>query len=219
MIKKGRILIQSDFDNTITIGNVSEQIHEKFGPPEWNQIHKEYKQGNMSVEESNISSFKNLGYPKCELDIFVEENVKFRKGFLEFYNYIKNCDVDFKIVSSGVDFYIFFSLKSIGIDKENISVISGNSNFNDRGIDVQYYDFSGNTISSDFKLTHTDFHKNQYSKIIYLGDSLTDLKSSYKADYVFATDKLYEYYVKNNLNCYEFSNYYEVLTTVKDIIN
>ena len=72
-MRKHSVLIQSDFDNTITIGNVSEQIHDKFGPPEWDFIYKDYKNGKISIEQSNILSFKNLKYSKYELDIFVKK--------------------------------------------------------------------------------------------------------------------------------------------------
>ena len=43
MKNKKPILIQSDFDNTITIGNVSEQIHDKFGPANWDTIYQNYR--------------------------------------------------------------------------------------------------------------------------------------------------------------------------------
>jgi len=218
-MRKHSVLIQSDFDNTITIGNVSEQIHDKFGPPEWDFIYKDYKNGKISVEQSNILSFKNLKYSKYELDIFVKKNVRFREGFLEFYNYINDIGIDFKIVSSGVDFYILSSLISLGINIDNIPIMSGNSTFDDQGIQIKYYDPLHNIIESDFKLTYTNTHRDQYSEIIYLGDSLTDLDSSLKADYVFATDKLNNYYAKNNLKCFEFHNFHDVLEMIKNILN
>ena len=83
------ILIQTDFDNTITEGNVSELIHDEFGPDDWPGIYKKYKRDLITVEESNIYSFKHLNTKKTDLDNFVDKNVKFREGFLEFYNYVK----------------------------------------------------------------------------------------------------------------------------------
>ena len=62
MSNKKPLLIQSDFDNTITIGNVSEQIHDEFGPSDWDSIYKNYRLGKISVEESNIYSFRYLNY-------------------------------------------------------------------------------------------------------------------------------------------------------------
>ena len=53
------------------------------------------------------------------------------------------------------------------------------------------------SINSKFKDTHTQYHRKIYSKIIYIGDSHTDLYSSIICDVVFATDKLHNYYKKN----------------------
>ena len=75
------ILIQADFDNTITEGNVSELIHDEFGPDDWPGINKKYKRDLITVEESNIYSFKHLNTKKTVLDNFVDKNVKFRENF------------------------------------------------------------------------------------------------------------------------------------------
>ena len=145
------ILIQVDFDNTLTKGNVSELIHEKFGPFNWPEIYENYKNKLISVEESNIYSFEYLDISKTDLNKFVQNNVEFREGFLEFYTYITNLGLDFKIVSSGVDFYIYSALSVLDIDIENFEIITGKSIFNNKGINVKYYDPQYNKINSNNK--------------------------------------------------------------------
>tara|TARA_Y100000741_G_scaffold362675_1_gene348898 strand:+ start:174 stop:833 length:660 start_codon:yes stop_codon:yes gene_type:complete len=218
MSNKKPVLIQSDFDNTITIGNVSEQIHDEFGPSDWDSIYKNYRLGKISVEESNIYSFRYLNYSEIELDKFVQKNVQFRSGFLEFYNYIQNQKIDYKIVSSGVDFYIKSSFKRLGIDSDNLSLHSGSSEFVNDGIEIKYFDPQGKVIRSEFKNNYTKYHKKQYSKIIYFGDSLTDLNSSLSSDYVFATGKLHDYYIKNRLKCVKFDDYNDMITKINEIL-
>ena len=218
MSNKKPLLIQSDFDNTITIGNVSEQIHDEFGPSDWDSIYKNYRLGKISVEESNIYSFRYLNYSETELDKFVQKNVQFRSGFLEFYNYILDQKIDYKIVSSGVDFYIKSSLKTLGIDSDNLSLHSGSSEFVNDGIEIKYFDPQGKVIRSEFKNNYTQYHKKQYSKIIYFGDSLTDLNSSLSSDYVFATGKLHDYYIKNRMKCVKFDDYNDMITKINEIL-
>ena len=210
------ILIQTDFDNTITEGNVSELIHDEFGPDDWPGINKKYKRDLITVEESNIYSFKHLNTKKTDLDNFVDKNVKFREGFLEFYNYVKKNSLDFKIVSSGVDFYIYSALSSLGIDPGSVEIISGQSSFNSEGINVQYFDPGNLNISANFKDTYTKLHKKMYSKIIYFGDSYTDLNSATISDVIFATDKLQSYFEKENIDHFSFKNYFEVLEIFKE---
>ena len=210
------ILIQTDFDNTITEGNVSELIHDEFGPENWPEIYEKYKKGLITVEESNIYSFRYLNTKKIDLDDFVKKNVKFRDGFLEFYKYVMNNNLDFKIVSSGVDFYIYAALSVLGIDPNTVEILSGKSVFNSKGIKIFYFDTQNNKINSKFKDTHTQYHRKIYSKIIYFGDSHTDLYSSKICDVVFATDKLQNYYKKNKLPHFSFDNYYDVIQIFKD---
>ena len=131
------ILIQTDFDNTITEGNVSELIHDEFGPENWPEIYEKYKKDLITVEESNIYSFKYLNTKNIDLDNFVKKNVKFRDGFLEFYKYVMNNNIDFKIVSSGVDFYIYAALSVLEIDPNTVEILSGKSVFNSKGIKIK----------------------------------------------------------------------------------
>ena len=210
------ILIQADFDNTLTKGNVSELIHEQFGPDNWPEIYTRYKNKLITVEESNIYSFEHLNVSKLDLIEFIHNNVEFREGFLEFYDYIFNLGLDFKIVSSGVDFYIYASLSVLGIDLNTVEILSGKSVFNSKGIKIKYFDTQNNKINSKFKDTHTQYHRRIYSKIIYFGDSHTDLYSSKICDVVFATDELLNYYKKNKLPHFSFDNYYDVIQIFKD---
>ena len=61
-------------------------------------------------------------------------------------------------------------------------------------------------------------HFKQYSKIIYFGDSLTDLNSSLSSDYVFATGKLHDYYIKNRMECVKFDDYNDMITKINEIL-
>ena len=55
-----------------------------------------------------------------------------------------------------------------------------------------------------------------YSKIIYFGDSYTDLNSATISDVIFATDKLQSYFEKENIDHFSFKNYFEVLEIFKE---
>ena len=68
MLNIDSTLIQLDFDNTLTIGNVSELIHDQFGPENWEEVYAKYLDDLITVEESNIFSFKNLKTSKSDLD-------------------------------------------------------------------------------------------------------------------------------------------------------
>ena len=62
MLNIDSTLIQLDFDNTLTIGNVSELIHDQFGPENWEEVYAKYLDDLITVDESNIFSFKVTNY-------------------------------------------------------------------------------------------------------------------------------------------------------------
>ena len=208
-------LLQFDFDNTMTIGNVSEKLHEKFGPDSWVSIHSEYISNQISVEESNILSFKDFNVSNDKINNYILKNVHFRDGIIDFIEYITSKNFNYKIVSSGVDFYIFSSLKMIGNYFREDDVISGESVKTKSGFNVKYCDPDFNEINNDFKYKHTQFNKNQYEKIIYFGDSHTDIKSAEISDIIFATDELSTYLKSKNIDHYYFDNFNDVTSIFK----
>jgi len=212
-------LIQLDFDNTLTIGNVSELIHDQFGPQNWNDVYDDYVNDLISVEESNIFSFKNLNVSKYDLDTFVKLNVKFREGVLDFFVHLNKLKLDYVIVSSGVDFYIHSALSSIGVDPNLINIVSGKSDFNSNGISIKYLNPINRDITRNFKESYTEYYKNSYSNIIYFGDSDTDIKSALMSNIVFATFQLDRYLNNNKIEHYSFNDFYDVLKIFKSKLN
>jgi len=213
-----KYLLQFDFDNTMTIGNVSEALHEKYGPNSWDSIYSDYMKNQISVEESNILAFKDFDVSKSKINNYILKNVRFRDGIIDFLEYIKCENYNFKIVSSGVDFYISPSLKMIGNHFREVDIISGKSVKTKTGFNVKYSDPFFNETNNDFKYKHTKFHKNQYEKIIYFGDSHTDIKSAKISDIVFATDELSTYLKSQNIDHYYFDNFNDVISIFKSKI-
>ena len=219
MLNIDSTLIQLDFDNTLTIGNVSELIHDQFWPENWEEVYAKYLDDLITVEESNIFSFKNLKTSKSDLDKFVRSNVKFREGVLDFFVYLNKAKLDYVIVSSGVDFYIYSALSSIGIDPNSIVIKSGKSDFNYNGISVKYLNPKNKFIVDDFKHSYTEFHRNIYSTIIYFGDSNTDISAASISDIVFATDELDKYLNNKKIDHYYFNDFNNVLNIFKHNLN
>ena len=219
MLNIDSTLIQLDFDNTLTIGNVSELIHDQFGPENWEEVYAKYLDDLITVEESNIFSFKNLKTSKSDLDKFVRSNVKFREGVLDFFVYLNKAKLDYVIVSSGVDFYIYSALSSIGIDTNSIVIKSGKSDFNYNGISVKYLNPKNKFIVDDFKHSYTEFYRNIYSTIIYFGDSNTDISAASISDIVFATDELDKYLNNKKIDHYSFNDFNNVLNIFKHNLN
>ncbi|MBR49390.1 MAG: hypothetical protein CL734_04115 [Chloroflexi bacterium] len=211
------LLIQMDFDNTITRGHISEKFHQHFKTSNWNKILKKYRDNKISVEESNILSFENCLVPCKEIKFYVENNIEFREGVKNFL-----CDMgdfkELKIVSSGVDFWVLTGLNKLQIDLNNIDVICGKSTFTNKGINVEYFDFDDMSIRENFKFHYTKKFKEQGYKVLYIGDSITDLNSALISDYVFATDELQKILKNERIPFFCFKDFKFIKNKVREIL-
>lgn len=202
------MIIQCDFDGTITTNNLSVLLRERFASSEWQEIESNYIHGRLTVEQSNGQQYKLIKESKKTLQEFAYRNVKFRSGFLQF---IENCwgtGIRFVIVSSGLDFYIEAALSNIGAP--NLELYCAQTSFEKSGITVTYLDPEGNFIENGFKRRYLSWLRNQDKPLIYMGDGLSDLDAAYVADYVFAVDQLHSLLSANSVPHYIFSNFSDV---------
>ena len=51
------LIIQCDFDGTVTMSNLSTAIKEAFGPDNWANMEAEYQAGNLTAEQNTIQQF------------------------------------------------------------------------------------------------------------------------------------------------------------------
>ena len=211
------LLIQIDFDNTISFGHISEKLHQHFQTPQWTVILNNYKSNIISVEESNILSFKNCLVPYEQIKNYIESNIEFREGIEDFINDLKNI-TKLKIVSSGVDFWLSIALNKLQINLNEIEIICGKSTFTRSGINVQYFDSTGENIKKNFKFHYTKKFKEQGYKIIYIGDSETDLKSALISDYVFATDELQKILELEQISFFPFHDFKSVNNKIQELL-
>ena len=77
------LIVQCDFDDTISVGNVGVAIRESFGDEEWRHIEEGYHAGLYGIEENNIKQFALVRATQTDIARFVETRVKTREGFEE----------------------------------------------------------------------------------------------------------------------------------------
>jgi len=206
-----------DFDNTISLGHISEKLHQHFQTPHWTEILNNYKSNVISVEESNILSFKNCLVHYEQIKNYIESNIEFRDGIEDFINDLKNF-AKLKIVSSGVDFWLSIALDKLQINLNKIEIMCGKSTFTSSGINVQYFDSIGKSIRKNFKFHYTKKFKEQGYKIIYIGDSESDLNSALISDYVFATDELQKILESEQINFLPFQDFKSINHKIKELL-
>jgi len=207
------MLIQCDFDGTITRNNLSVLLRENFASGDWRKIESAYSQRRVTVEQSNALQYLLIKEPKERLQEFVCQHIEMRPGFSEFIAYCRQSGIPFVIVSSGLDFYIEPVLAWNGMS--DLELHCGHTIFGEDGIAVYYTDPEGNTIDSGFKSRHLAWLRQRDRTIVYLGDGYSDLEAARHADHILATGELQSLLRAESVAFSSFDDFHDVLRQVR----
>jgi len=207
------MIIQCDFDGTITTNNISLLLREKFAIGNWRKIESDYLGGRLAVEESNKRQYALIKESKERLQAFVRQHIELRPGFVEFVRYCQESAIPFAIVSSGLDFYIEPVLVEIGVP--DLELHCGRTSFSRGGIDIAYYDPVGNIVREGFKKKYLAWLRRRGGRVAYIGDGLSDLEAARQADHVFATGHLLDLLDSYSIERSAFSDFYDLQRQIR----
>lgn len=215
-INKDNLIIFSDFDGTISIQDVNDEIFKEFGD-DYSQVIEEKLQNNLiSDKEAMEKQYERLVMSKNDFESFIYNKIEIDPFFKEFYKMIKENNIDFSIISGGFIEYIV-----IALNKENIlfdhpifasTIIFNNQNpkpnfLHEINECEEIFGPCGNCKNKILK-------EIENKKIVYIGDGLTDRCVADMADLLFVkSNSILENYCINNNICYRSFN------TFKDVEN
>ena len=205
--------VQCDFDDTITVSNVSQALREAFASDSWRQIEAQYIAGHLSVEESNRRQFALINTDIGKIQEFVSRTIEVRPGFPQFVDYCRGAGIGFVIVSSGLDLYIEPGLHKLGL--LDLERYSGQARVTPRGIEVDYTDPWGVNREEGFKLACLRYLRQRGRPIIYIGDGLSDMTPAMDADHVIARDGLEKHFRSMSLPHFTFDTFHDVRQIVE----
>lgn len=213
MIENRKLIIFSDFDGTITERDVIVMIMERFAPPEWVQIKDQILYERSITLKDGVEKLFSLvdSNKKKEIIDFVKKEAKLRNGFIEFLDFCKNEDIEFNVVSGGLDFFVEAVLENY---KDKLKIFCNLGNFNVGKIKIDYKYLPKNcSLCGDCGCCKIEiiekYPKEEFMRIV-IGDSLTDLAASKVADVVFARGDLIKYLGEEKLSYISFQDFYEV---------
>jgi 2-hydroxy-3-keto-5-methylthiopentenyl-1-phosphate phosphatase len=203
------ILVQSDFDGTITEEDASFFLLDAFAQGDWRRLFREYKERRISVGEFNTRAFAMVKADKHRLLEALQGNVKVRAGFHELVSCCMGKGLRFVIVSNGLDFYIRAVLKDLRLG--DLEVHAAQTSFNPAGVKVRYVGPDGKMINDGFKEAYMESFLRLGYRVIYIGNGDSDVAPAKHAHRVFATGDLLAYSRENDLNCKPFKDFREVV--------
>ncbi|MGF2616050.1 2-hydroxy-3-keto-5-methylthiopentenyl-1-phosphate phosphatase [Rossellomorea vietnamensis] len=214
-----KLKIYCDFDGTITTTDNIISLMKKFAPPEWTSIKDDILAQKKSIKQGVGEMFLLLpSSSRTELIDYLLDTYQLRLGFLEFIEWSNQKNIDLKIVSGGIDFFVEPILKGI-VPFEKIYCNS--SDFSGDKIRITW-PYSCDVHCSNecgcckTSIIRTDSEKGDY--IIVIGDSITDLEGAKLADLVLACDDfLADKCGELGLNYRFFNTFNEVISIVNEI--
>ena len=105
-LSSSRVIIFSDFDGTISIGDAHYQILQQFADPSWIEIENRYLAGQIGSQTAIQQEFKKCQVMKNELDHFIKTHIVLDESFTGFYHKLAALQIPFTIVSDGFDYII-----------------------------------------------------------------------------------------------------------------
>ncbi len=203
-----RLLVVCDFDGTVCSVDMGNIFLERFAEG-WEEIDRSYSAGEVGSRAAYRRIAPLFRADRSHMLDFVIRRERLDPFFPEFLSFCRWRQIDLKIVSDGLDFYIGAILRKYGLDVEFFSnrlVFRGNGRI----------DFDFPLASKECgrcgtcKRSLIDRFRPAYDRIIYVGDGYSDVCPARAADQVFAKGILYEKCVKNGTPCLRYDNFGDI---------
>jgi 2-hydroxy-3-keto-5-methylthiopentenyl-1-phosphate phosphatase len=203
-----KILVQCDFDGTVTEDDISFMLLDAFAKGDWHVINQEYADGKITVGQFNERAFGLVRASKKAMLDYIENRVIIRPGFNEFVEVCRKKGFRLVIVSNGLDFYIKQILEDRGL--KDLEYHASETVFHANTLSVRYIGPDGSTVDSGFKEKFVEQYLSEGYYVIYIGNGTSDLSPAKGAHHVFATESLLEHCRLTGLKCVPFTSFLEI---------
>ncbi|MFO8143451.1 MAG: MtnX-like HAD-IB family phosphatase [Dehalococcoidales bacterium] len=210
-----KTLLQCDFDGTITTEDVSFLILDAYGDRGWRRMFQDYKDGKISVGRFNTLAFATVREDREILLDLVRKKARLRPGFRDLVAFCQDNNVEFAIVSNGLDFYIRAILQDIGM--EDVRVFSATTRFVGGAVEARYIGPEGTIIEDRFKDAYLTLFQQEGYSVIYAGNGISDAGPAKQAYHCFATGDLLAYFKKNGVDFTPFEDLNDIVDGLRSL--
>jgi len=212
-------LILCDFDGTISLRDMGYFLVSRFASKDWEAIDRDFSEGKIGSKEAYFRIAKILKGDQKAILGFIQKHSNIDPHFTSFYQYCRERDIDVKIVSDGLDFYIKKVLETHYLSE--IPFYANNTHFHKRNrIDVSFpYSNEECGLCGTCKKRLVQIHRKLYDSILFIGNGISDRCAAREADFVFAKDSLYTYCIDQDITCHFFENFHEIHSDLKKQIH
>lgn len=210
------ILIQLDFDGTVTCEDQAFTILDTYAPGIWRQYLEDYRKERITVGEFNRRAFALVRESEATLVDFLRRTACLREGFKEFVDFCHKSGMHCAVVSNGLDFYINTIIDDADI--KGVEVHAARSHFSPSGIQVAYPGPDGKELETGFKEAYSRHFIEQGYRIIYVGNGWSDIFAARLAAHVFACDELLSLACQEGLPVEPFGDFNDIRQKLERLI-
>ena len=219
LVKNREYVIVSDFDGTIAIEDSNNLLSDIFGNEKNAENERAYTAGEIGLREAITKNFMQYNITFEEYHSFLKSNIHIDPTFYEFMGKIQKSGTDFFILSGGYKQTIEYLLGDKWL--KNVAIYANELHIEDGYIRPRFaynnhkcYEHFG--PCGNCKRDCIDIIRRQSgSKIIFIGDGLTDRCAAKRADVVFAKEALEDFCKENNLPYIKFNNFIDILENLE----
>ncbi|HEY31741.1 MAG TPA: MtnX-like HAD-IB family phosphatase [Dehalococcoidia bacterium] len=218
MEKAQKVLVQCDFDGTVTIGDVSFMLLDAFASGDWRQWERKYAAGEISVGRFNTEVFSMVTADRQTMLDYIKGRVVIRSGFSEFVALCHRRDSRLVIISNGLEFYIKQVLEDIGMS--DLEVHAADTHFCLDGLRVEYIGPDNTTTDIGLKGVFTRLFMSDNYRVIYIGDGRSDFEPARHCHTIFAaTDggSLLSLCRRENVECKPYTTFHDIISVMETL--
>ena len=203
-------IIVSDFDGTITKEDGLYKFIKTYAKGDWEKIEQDWAEGKISSKECLIEEFKLVPNLSEELISGFVKTVEIDHSFKDFYERICNQNIDFCVVSDGVDYFINKILERYNLF--GLNIISNHGTFRGESFELTFpNDFSScKNNAGTCKCKIIEDLRSKYNQILYIGDGVSDFCAADRADILYAKSKLADYCRKRNIKFIPYNSFSDI---------
>lgn len=213
--------IYSDFDGTIAVHDIGNQLFRTFAGTRALEIVQHYLDGTMTARECLTQECAAAGsVTAAELESFVHQ-FSLDPSFGAFVEFCRNRNIPLVVLSDGLDFYVEHLLKKHG--HEGLLFFSNHLEFVKEGKVTKMVPSFPHTdaeclLCGNCKRNHLLTLSGDDDIIVYIGDGISDRCPVRYADIVFAKGSLIRYCQEQNVTYHEFRDFTDVTNRLEMLL-
>jgi 2-hydroxy-3-keto-5-methylthiopentenyl-1-phosphate phosphatase len=214
-----RPIVFCDFDGTITLADVTDEILSRLADPAWQDIEREWKEGRIGSRECLERQLALVETTPEKLNAVID-SIPLDPGFAEFVRFVRNQRVPFVVTSDGIDYVI---RRVLAHSRLHLRPRNGSQFFSTAGLLVK------GRLSVSFphaadSCTHGcatckpavmgNLRGNRWP-VIYVGDGLSDRHAVRHADFVYARQPLLGICRSEDIPCRPFDTFADIVLALE----